>query len=163
MTSTLRRRQPRWVFSPRLRWDLISGLAAADVAARLAASPRFRGEIDATGRIGLVHGGSWLAVGPELRGNVGGRTGGSILTLEARLALPMAAATTLWVAALVLAAIALTGLIGFAAIVLLAAGLLGGIVVGLVFQLAARSCLRELLRLLEAELVRRPEQRRGPV
>ncbi len=110
-----------------------------------------------------MHGGSWLAVGPELRGNVGGRTGGSILTLEARLALPIAAATTLWAAALVLAAIALTGLIGFAAIVLLAAGLLGGIVVGLVFQLAARSCLGELLRLLEAELVRRPEQRRGPV
>lgn len=163
MTATLRRRQPRWVFSPRLRWDLISGLSAAEVEARLVASPRFRGEVDATGRIGLVHGGSWLAVGPELRGNVGGRTGGSILTLEARLATPIAVATTVWVATLVLAAIALTGLVAFGAILLLAAGVLGGIGVGLVFQLAGRSCLRELLRLLEAELVRRPEQRRGPV
>lgn len=156
----LRRKQPRWVFSPRLRWDLLSPLAADEVRARLNSSRRFRGEVDDKGRIGLVHGGGLLAVGPELRGNVNDRSGGSILTLEARLATPVAVVTTVWVAALVAAAIALTGLVAFGALLLLAAGLLGGIVVGLVFQLAARSCLGELLRLLEAELARRPEQRR---
>lgn len=158
--TTLRRRQPRWVFSPRLRWDLTGPVPADEVRARLNASPRFRGEVEPDGRIGLVFGGPLLAVGPELRGAVTKRTGGSILTLEARLAAPVAMAATVWVAGLVVAAIALAGLLAFGAILLLAAGVLGAIVVGLVYQLAARSCLDELQRLAEAELVRRPDFRR---
>lgn len=158
--APLRRRQPRWVFSPRLRWDLIGSVPADEVRARLNASPRFRGEVEPGGRIGLVYGGAWLAAGPEVRGDVGAKTGGSILTLEARLATPVAMAATVWVAGLVVAAIALAGLLAFGAILLLAAGALGGIAVGLVYQLAARSCLAELQRLAEAELVRRPDFRR---
>jgi hypothetical protein len=155
----LRRRPPAWVYAPRHRWDLLTPLPADEVRARLEASPRFRGQIDERGRIGLVHGGRFLAVGPELRGDVSARTGGAVVTLDARLAGPVAIATTVWVALLVAAAIALTGLIAFGAIMLLAAGILGALCIGLAFQLAARSCLRELLRLLEADLV---QHRPGP-
>ena len=160
-SAPLRRRPPRWVFAPRQRWDLIGALPADEVAARLNGSSRFTGAVEPDGQIGLVWGGRLLAVGPELRGHVTGRTRGSILTLEARMATPIAVATTLWVAVLVAAAIALTGLVAFAALLLLAGGVLGATLVGLTFQLAARSCLAELQRLLEAERVRRPEHRRG--
>ena len=160
-TSTpLRRRPPRWVFAPRQRWDLIGALPAAEVAARLNGSPRFAGVVEPDGRIGLTWGGPLLAVGPELRGNVTARTRGSILTLEARMATSIAIATTVWVAVLVAAAIALTGLVAFAAVLLLAGGLLGAILVGLTFQLAARGCLAELQRLLEAQRVQEPRLRR---
>ncbi len=159
-SAPLRRRPPRWVFAPRQRWDLIGALPAAEVAARLDGSPRFAGVVEPDGRLGLVWGGHLLAVGPELRGNVTGRTRGSVITLEARLATPIAIATTLWVAMLVAAAIALTGLVAFAAVLLLAGGLLGALLVGLTFQLAARACLAELLRLLEAERVHEPRLRR---
>lgn len=159
-SAPLRRRPPRWVFAPRQRWDLIGALPAAEVTARLNSSPRFAGEVEPGGRIGLVWGGPLLAVGPELRGNVTGRTHGSILTLEARLATPIAIATTVWVAVLVAAAVALTGLVAFAAVLLLAGGLLGAILVGLTFQLVARGCLAELQRLLEAQRVLEPRLRR---
>ena len=149
------------MFAPRQRWDLIGALPADEVAARLDGSPRLSGAVEPDGRIGLVWGGRLLAVGPELRGNITGRTRGSVITLEARMATPIAIATTLWVAVLVAAAIALTGLVAFAAVLLLAGGLLGALLIGLTFQLAARACLAELLRLLEAERVRRPEHRRG--
>jgi hypothetical protein len=149
------------VFAPRQRWDLIGALPAAEVAARLGGSPRFAGTVEPDGRFGLVWGGPLLAVGPELRGNVTGRTGGSILTLEARLATPIAIATTAWVAVLVVAAVALTGLVAFAAVLLLAAGLLGAMIVGLTFQLAAQRCLAELQSLLEAQRVSDSRLRRG--
>lgn len=157
-SAPLRRHPPRWVFAPRQRWDLVGALPADEVAARLNGSPRFAGEVEPDGWIGLVWGGPLLAVGPELRGNVSGHTHGSILTLEARLATPIAVATTVWVAVLVAAAVALTGLIAFTALLLLAGGLLGAILVGLTYQLAARRCRTELRRLLEADLVdrRRP-------
>ena len=159
--APLRRRPPRWVFAPRQRWQLIGALPAGEVAARLEASPRFAGSVGADGLVGLVWGGPLLPVGPELRGNVTGRTNGSILTLEARMATPVAIATTVWVAAAVAAAVALTGLIAFAAVLLLCGGVFGALLVGVTFQLAARRCRVELLQLLEAELVdERPATRR---
>ena len=151
--APLRRRPPRWVFAPRQRWQLIGALPADEVAARLNGSPLFAGSVDPDGLIGLVWGGRLLPVGPELRGHVTGRSNGSILTLEARMATPVAIATTVWVAALVAAAVALTGLIAFAAVLLLAGGVFGALLVGLAFQVVARRCLAELRRLLEADLV----------
>lgn len=162
MTSTIRRRQPRWVFSPKLRWDLVGPHAPDEVRARLLGARRFRGEVEEGGRIGLVRvaGRGLLQVGPELRGNITPKTGGSIVTLEARLATPVAMATTLWVAGLVVAAIALAGLIAFGAIALLAAGVVGGIAVGLSYEITAKACLKELRRLLDATVVdRRPDRR----
>ena len=147
------------MFAPRQRWDLIGALPAVEVAARLEGSPRLTGAVEPDGRLGLVWGGRLLAVGPELRGNVTGRTRGSVITLEARMATPIAIATTVWVAVLVAAAIALTGLVAFAAVLLLAGGLLGALLVGLMFQLAARRCLAELQSLLEAQRVHEPRLR----
>lgn len=152
-SAPLRRRPPRWVFAPRQRWELIGPLPAAEAAARLGGSPRFAGSVAPDGRVGLVWGGPLLAVGPEVRGNVTGRTHGSIVTLEARLATPVAIVTTVWVAVLVVAAVALAGLIAFAAVLLLVGGVVGALLVGLGFQIAARRCLAEVRRLLEAELV----------
>ena len=158
--TQLSRRPPRWVYAPRHRWDLIGPLPADEVRARLAGSPRFAGAVEEGGRIGLVWRAAWLPVGPEVRGDVAGRTGGSVLTVEGRLATPVAVATTLWVAALFAAAVATAGMLAFGAVLLMLAGLVGAIVVGLVFQLAARRCLKELLRLAEAQLVERsPAQR----
>lgn len=156
----IRDRPPRWVYAPRLRWDLIGPLPADEVTARLLAARRFGGGLDERGRLRLLWQARLLPVGPELRGDVNGRTGGSVITVEARLSTPVAMATTLWVAGLFAAAIALAGLMAFGAVLLLAAGVLGALLVGFAFQLNARGCRLELLRLAEAALVnRRPASR----